>query len=85
MSKAETKVNRESQIEAIEAKLKLMERKDTQDFEINKTVAAEPPVITLYQNKKHEITTSSNPSSIRQKVNTKRSDRRHAPYNKYKK
>ncbi|KAF2905564.1 hypothetical protein ILUMI_00612 [Ignelater luminosus] len=85
MSKAETKVNRESQIEAIEAKLKLMERKDTQDFEINKTVAAEPSVITMFQNKKNEITTSSNSSSIRQKVNTKRNDRRPAPYNKYKK
>lgn len=84
MTKCENKVNRESQIEAIEAKLKLMEKKDIQDFVINKTVASEPSVVSLYQNKKHDTTNINNSgtSSTRHRYVSKRNDKRRTPYNK---
>lgn len=83
MSKSESKINRESQIEAIEAKLKLMEKKkDIQELEINKTVATEPSAVSLYQNKKPEASTTSNNFNIKYKHTTRRNDKRKVPYTK---
>lgn len=84
MSKAEKKMDRESQIQAIEAKLKLMEKKASDELEINKTVATEPPIITQFQYNKNQAATSS---STKLKLSTlKRSDKRnHKPYTKHKK
>lgn len=83
MSKAEKKMDRESQIQAIEAKLKLMERKASDELEINKTVATEPPVIIQYQFNKNQAATSS---SAKHKVlsSIRRSDKRTKPYSKHK-
>ncbi|KAF5303040.1 hypothetical protein FQR65_LT08369 [Abscondita terminalis] len=83
MAKSEKKVNRETQIEAIEAKLKLMEHKDIHELEINKTVSAEPPIISLYQNRKQESSTSGNHNTVKHRFTLKRSDRRRVPYNKH--
>lgn len=80
MSKAEKKLDRESQIQAIEAKLKLMEKKSSDELEINKTVATEPPIVSLYQFNKNQGTTSSN---MKYKVSyVRRSDKRDKPYGK---
>lgn len=80
MSKAEKKVDRESQIQAIEAKLKLMEKKRTDELEINKTVATEPPVISQYQfNKNHAASSTSS----KQKYVSRRNDKHYnKPYSK---
>lgn len=75
MAKPETKINRETQIQAIEAKLKLMEHKSSDDFEINKTVANEIPVISQYQYNKQQSNTSNN-------IRYKKFDRHSKPYNK---
>lgn len=48
IAKPETKTNRNVQIQAIEAKLKLMENKK-EDLTINDSVAKKTPVITKYQ------------------------------------
>ncbi|XP_031328174.1 probable RNA-binding protein 18 [Photinus pyralis] len=82
MAKLEKKVNRESQIEAIEAKLKLMENRNVDELEINKTVAAEPPIISLYQNKKAD-SSINNCNGTKHRYNLKRNDRRRAPYHKH--
>lgn len=83
MSKAEKKLDRESQIQAIEAKLKLMEKKTSDELEINKTVATEPPIITQFQYNKNQPTTST---STKVKLSTlKRGDKRNnKPYSKHK-
>lgn len=81
MSKPEPKVNREIQIQAIEAKLKMMAGKSSQDdFEINKIVANETPVITQFQYNKQQ--SSSTTSTTKSKCNYKKSDRHNKPYNK---
>ncbi|XP_044750512.1 probable RNA-binding protein 18 [Coccinella septempunctata] len=49
MAKPVIKNDRESQIQAIEAKLKLLEEKSTSELKINDTVATKPPVIAQYQ------------------------------------
>lgn len=82
MSKPETKVNREIQIQAIEAKLKLMAGKSGDEFEINKTVASEIPIISQYQYNKQQ--NSSTTSNTRNKSNFKKFDRHNKPYNKLK-
>lgn len=83
MSKAEKKIDRESQIQAIEAKLKLMEKKASDELEINKTVATEPPIISQYQFNKNQAATSN---STKLKLSTvRRSDKRNnKPYSKHK-
>lgn len=83
MSKAEKKMDRESQIQAIEAKLKLMEKKASVELEINKTVATEPPIISQYQYNKNQAATST---STKFKYSTlKRNDKRsNKPYSKHK-
>lgn len=78
MSKNEKKTNRELQIQAIEAKLKLMERRSEDELKINDTVATKPPVITQYQHNK-QVTISS---SLKAK-NLKKNDKS-KPYVKHK-
>ncbi|KAF5294077.1 hypothetical protein FQA39_LY13551 [Lamprigera yunnana] len=80
MAKLEKKVNRESQIEAIEAKLKLMEGKGSQELEINKTVLTEPPVIPLFQSKRHESSIGTSHNTKHKSL--KRNDKRRLPYSK---
>lgn len=47
-----SKVSIKTTIQAIEAKLKLMENtKAGDDFVVNKLAATEPPVVALYQNR----------------------------------
>ncbi|XP_022914293.1 probable RNA-binding protein 18 [Onthophagus taurus] len=83
MSKPEKKTDRQTQIQAIEAKLKLMEHSQNSELVINKTVATESPVISQFQqNKQQPITTSSN--NIKYKNNFKRHERNHKPYNRHK-
>lgn len=81
MSKPESKVNKDLQIQAIEAKLKLMAGKSVQDeFEINKTVATEAPVISQYQHKQQQNNATS---TSRSKNNFKKFDRHsNRPYNR---
>lgn len=82
MSKAEKKMDRESQIQAIEAKLKLMEKKASDELEINKTVATEPPVITQFQFNKNQVVAST--SAKHKFSNIRRVDKRNKPYTKHK-
>lgn len=82
MSKAEKKVDRESQIQAIEAKLKLMEKKRIDELEINKTVATEPPVISLYQFNKTQVIGAT--ASRHKQVSVRKCDRHNKPYSKHK-
>lgn len=49
MTKEDKKTDRLSQIQAIEAKLKLMEKKKEDELKINETVATKAPVIVQYQ------------------------------------
>ncbi|XP_056634863.1 probable RNA-binding protein 18 [Diorhabda sublineata] len=84
MSLAGQKTDRISQIQAIEAKLKLMEKKNEDELKINDTVATKPPVILQYQ---HKIlngvnTISSNISSNKHLM--KKRDRFQKPYAKNK-
>lgn len=91
MSKPEAKVNKQIQIQAIEAKLRMMAGKSSQDdFEINKTVATETPIITQYQFNKQQSNnncnngiSNNNNNSVKCKTNYKKSDR-HKPYSKSK-
>ncbi|XP_018325116.1 probable RNA-binding protein 18 [Agrilus planipennis] len=81
MAKQENKIDRESQIQAIEAKLKIMQHKAKDELEINKTVATEPPVISLYQKKQESH--SSNPSTSTKLVLKKYNEKRNQfPYTK---
>ncbi|KAK9879567.1 hypothetical protein WA026_006635 [Henosepilachna vigintioctopunctata] len=59
LAKPELKTDRESQIQAIEAKLKLMEQRNSEELKINDTVATKAPVIAQYQHKKSETKTYS--------------------------
>lgn len=81
MSKEGKKTDRVSQIQAIEAKLKLMEKKQEDELKINDTVATKPPVIIQYQFNKSQTTTIS---SFKHKNSLKRSDRYNKPYSKSK-
>lgn len=80
MSKIDNKPDRQTQIQAIEAKLKLMENKNSDELEINKTVAAETPIIQKYQFNKQQSSTSG---VQRTRNNTKRNDRHVKPYSKH--
>lgn len=80
MSKSEKKTDRESQIQAIEAKLKLMEKKAEDELKINDTVATKPPVITQFQYNKQAVTNNS----LKTKTVLKRHDKFVKPYSKQK-
>lgn len=83
MSKAEKKqLDRQSQIQAIEAKLKLMEKKASDELEINKTVATEPPIISQFQYNKNQTASSS--SSIKLSTLRRNDKRSNKPYSKHK-
>lgn len=82
MSKAEKKVDRESQIQAIEAKLELMEKKASDELVINKTVATEPPIISQFQYNKGQTATNSSTKLSTVRRNEKRNISK--PYNKHK-
>ncbi|XP_045472029.1 probable RNA-binding protein 18 [Harmonia axyridis] len=72
MAKPVRKNDRESQIQAIEAKLKLLERKSSEELRINDTVATKTPIIAQFQQNK-----------VQNKTKTKISDlRRTNPYKK---
>ncbi|KRT78587.1 RNA binding protein [Oryctes borbonicus] len=80
MGKPERKTDREFQIQAIEAKLKLMEHNKNNELVINKTASTEIPVITQYQHNKQQPP----PSNSRVRSSFKKSDRHHKPYTKHK-
>lgn len=80
MSKIEPKKDRQFQIQAIEAKLKLMERKSEDDFEINKTVASETPVLSKYQHNKQGTSTNI----VKFRGGNKKNEIHKKPYNKLK-
>lgn len=79
MSKEGKKTDKLAQIQAIEAKLKLMEKKNEDELKINETVASKPPVILQYQYNK---TQTSNSNSFKHKYNLKRHDRYNKPYSR---
>ncbi|CAG9833578.1 unnamed protein product [Diabrotica balteata] len=83
MSKAEQKTDRTSQIQAIEAKLKMMEKKREDELKINETVASKPPVISQYQQKTQNGATSVNTSTTNHRYVRQR-DRYQKPYAKSK-
>ncbi|KAJ8983693.1 hypothetical protein NQ317_003483 [Molorchus minor] len=77
MSKEEKKIDRISQIQAIEAKLKLMEKKKEDELQINDTVATKPPVIVQYQHSKSQTSTKKHKT-------LKRTDKYPKPYSRSK-
>ncbi|KAJ8929238.1 hypothetical protein NQ314_018117 [Rhamnusium bicolor] len=81
MSKEGKKTDRISQIQAIEAKLKLMEKKQEDELKINDTVATKPPVIVQYQYNKLQTTSIT---SFKHKQSLKKCDRYNKPYSKSK-
>lgn len=82
MSKEDKKADRLSQIQAIEAKLKLMEKKKEDELRINETVASKAPVIVQYQYNKAPV---ANNNSHKHKSVLKKSDRYiNKPYSKSK-
>lgn len=82
MSKDDKKTDRLSQIQAIEAKLKLMEKKKEDELKINDTVATKPPVIVQYQHNKATVT---NNIGYKHKASLKKTDRyNYKPYTKLK-
>lgn len=83
MSKPEMKTDREFQIQAIEAKLKLMEQHNTNDeLVINKTVATEVPIIAQFQHNKQPAPSNSSRGKIGYRKTTER--HHHKPYSKHK-
>lgn len=83
MSKGEKKTDKLSQIQAIEAKLKLMEKKNEEELKINDTVATKPPVIVQYQNKT-EQTPISNVNFKTKHIFNKKNERNSKPYTRNK-
>lgn len=80
MSKEEKKSDPVHQIQAIEAKLKLMEKRREEELKINDTVATKTPVISQYQyNKRTNVKTSFN-----SRYSSKKNDRLPQPYSKNK-
>lgn len=73
------KGSRETQIQAIEAKLKMMENNSSNELEINKTVATEMPVISQYQQK--TVETSQNSNNNRHRYNNHNRRQQSHPYN----
>ncbi|XP_023016116.1 probable RNA-binding protein 18 [Leptinotarsa decemlineata] len=85
ISKEGKKADRVSQIQAIEAKLKLMEKKAEDELKINDSVATKQPVIVQYQsNKIQSINSTSGSSNFRHKQNSRRRDRHSKPYSRNK-
>lgn len=82
MSKEDKKTDRLSQIQAIEAKLKLMEKKKEDELKINDTVATKPPIIVQYQHNNTSLTNNNN--GYKYKSNSKKTDRFSKPYGKNK-
>lgn len=79
MSKEDKKTDKLSQIQAIERKLQLMEKKNEDELKINDTVAAKASVISQYQqNKVLPVTNGS--SSYKLNHSHKRNNRHHKPY-----
>nr|CAH7761566.1 unnamed protein product [Callosobruchus chinensis] len=81
MSKQSKKLDRNTQIQAIEAKLKLMENNKGEELKINDTVATKPPVIVQYQYNKNQNVSNS---SMKSRYGLRRSDRHIKPYVKHK-
>lgn len=81
MSKDDKKTDRLSQIQAIEAKLKLMEKKKEDELKINETVATKPPIVIQYQYNKMS---STNNNSYKHKSLSKKTFRYNKPYGKIK-
>lgn len=81
MSKEDKKTNRLSQIQAIEEKLKLMEKKKEDELKINDTVATKVPVMVQYQQNKIQV---SNNSGFKHKLSFKKTDKYNKPYSKFK-
>lgn len=81
MAKEDKKADRISQIQAIEAKLKLMAKKKEDELKINETVASKAPVIVQYQ---HNKIPASNNNGYKQKSTIKKTDRYNKPYSKTK-
>ncbi|KAJ8954536.1 hypothetical protein NQ318_000770 [Aromia moschata] len=80
MSKEGKKADRISQIQAIEAKLKLMENKREDELKINDTVATKPPVIVQYQYNKTQVANNT----LKHRQSSKKNDRYNKPYSKNK-
>ncbi|KAL3283524.1 hypothetical protein HHI36_006663 [Cryptolaemus montrouzieri] len=76
IAKPEPKTDRESQIQAIEAKLKLMEKRCTDELKINDTVATKTPIIAQFQHNK--LSNKPNNSSVKTKI----AEMRSKPYKK---
>lgn len=83
MSKGDKKTDKLSQIQAIEAKLKLMERKNEEELKINDTVATKAPVIVQYQSKPEQTAISNTSFKTKHNYN-KKNDRNSKPYNRNK-
>lgn len=72
MAKSENKMDRQSQIQAIEEKLKLMEKRNHDALEINKTVSEEPSVVSKFQfNKQSSSGTTIRPRNYHHRKNDK--------------
>ncbi|KAG5889928.1 hypothetical protein JTB14_010078 [Gonioctena quinquepunctata] len=85
MSKESSKTDRVSQIQAIEEKLKLMEKKKEDELKINESVATKPPVIVQYQFNKSQTTNSStSASNFKYRQNFRKKDGYSKPYSKSK-
>lgn len=80
MTKNDKKTDRESQIQAIEAKLKLMEKRNEDELKINDTVATKAPVINQYQYNKQ----ASN-NNLKTRIICKKYDKQNKPYSRHKK
>lgn len=82
MSKGDKKTDRLTQIQAIEEKLKLMEKKKEDELKINDTVATKPPIIVQYQYNNN--TSVINNNGYKYKSTLKKTDRFNKPYSKNK-
>lgn len=85
ISKNETsRTDKEYQIQAIEAKLKMMSQ-SSKELEINKSVAHERSVIAMYQQNQNKPTTTGNSqTSYRRHHDSRTRDRDRRPYDRYK-
>ncbi|CAH1117890.1 unnamed protein product [Phaedon cochleariae] len=86
MSKEAKKTNRISQIQAIEAKLKLMEKKQEDELKINDTVATKKPFIAPHQtiNRTQTISSNGGGSTSGKWASSKVRDKYNKPYAKSK-
>ncbi|CAH1104459.1 unnamed protein product [Psylliodes chrysocephalus] len=84
MAKLGSKTDRMTQIQAIEAKLKMMERKQEDELKINDTVATKAPVVVQYQHNNIQNSSTSLNSNGNHRNHFKNRDRYHKPYTKSK-